>query len=217
MLVEVLSLASDWEMLTVLVEDVERDRGWVEIVGMTGVVPSLVSRHSPDMKGRAGGGGRVLDLDDAGTGNQLLVVFPHHELGAHDGGADDALQLEGAELPHVDVRTSEYPDLRQGGDILWSGQLVEETYLGHHHHQLHLPAHLGDRAHLALVFTGVTGRHVLHLKIFLCHLQLRCPHHHLQSPQVVLALDEGGEPLVRDECLLVDSNDVAVRPSDPGD
>ena len=111
MLVEVLSLASDWEMLTVLVEDVERDRGWVEIVGMTGVVPGLVSRHSPDMKGRAGGGGRVLDLDDAGTGDQLLVVFPHHELGTDDGGADDALQVQGAELSDVDIGTPEYSDL----------------------------------------------------------------------------------------------------------
>ena len=112
-----LSLASDWEMLTVLVEDVERDRGWVEIVGMTGVVPSLVSRHSPDMKGRAGGGGRVLDLDDAGTGNQLLVVFPHHELGAHDGGADDALQLEGG--PGVDQEAGAAQDvhLQGGGDL----------------------------------------------------------------------------------------------------
>ena len=108
-----MSLASDWEMLTVLVEDVERDRGWVEIVGMTGVVPSLVSVHSTNAQSGTGGGWRVLDLDHAGPRDQLPVVFPHHELGADDGGADDALQLEGAELPHVDVWPPEYSDLGQ--------------------------------------------------------------------------------------------------------
>ena len=78
---------------------------------MTGVVTSLISCHSPNMESRAGGGGRVLYLDHAGARDQLLVVFPHHELGADDGGADDALQLEGAELPDVDVRTTKYPHL----------------------------------------------------------------------------------------------------------
>ena len=78
---------------------------------MTGVVTSLISCHSPDMESRAGGGGGVLDLDHAGPRHQLPVVFPHHELGAHDGGTDDALQVEGAELPDVDVGTTEYSDL----------------------------------------------------------------------------------------------------------
>ena len=78
---------------------------------MTGVVTSLISCHPPNMESRAGGGGGVLDLDHAGPRDQPLVVFPHHELGADDGGADDALQLEGAELPDVDVRTTKYPDL----------------------------------------------------------------------------------------------------------
>ena len=100
-------------MLPVLAEHVERDGGGVEIVGVAGVVARLVAGHSPDVEGGAGGGGRVLHLDHTGAGHQLAVVLPHHVLGADDGGADDALQLEGAELPHVDVGPPEYSDLGQ--------------------------------------------------------------------------------------------------------
>ena len=78
---------------------------------MAGVVPRPRPAHAGDGEGGAGGGGGVLDLDHAGPRHQLPVVFPHHELGAHDGGADDALQVQGAELPDVDVRTTKYPDL----------------------------------------------------------------------------------------------------------
>ena len=85
----------------------------MEIVGVAGVVARLVAGHSPDVEGGAGGGGRVLHLDHTGAGHQLAVVLPHHVLGADDGGADDALQLEGAELPHVDVGPPEYSDLGQ--------------------------------------------------------------------------------------------------------
>ena len=80
-----------------------RWRGWV--------VPSLVSVHSTNAQSGTGGGWRVLDLDHAGPRDQLPVVFPHHELGADDGGADNALQLQRAVLPHVDVRTPEYSHL----------------------------------------------------------------------------------------------------------
>ena len=38
---------------------------------------------------------------------------------------------------------------------------------------------------------------------------------HLEGPEVVQGLDEGGEPVVRDEGLLVHCDDVAVTPSDP--
>ena len=39
---------------------------------------------------------------------------------------------------------------------------------------------------------------------------------HLEGPEVVRGLDEGGEPVVRDEGLLVHRDDVAVTPPDPG-
>ena len=80
-------------MFAVLAEDMKSDCSWVKIVRMTGIVPSLVSVHSANAQSGAGGGGRVLDLDHAGPRDQLPVVFPHHELGADDGGADDALQV----------------------------------------------------------------------------------------------------------------------------
>lgn len=38
---------------------------------------------------------------------------------------------------------------------------------------------------------------------------------HLEGPEVVRGLDEGGEPVVRDEGLLVHRDDVAVTPPDP--
>lgn len=38
---------------------------------------------------------------------------------------------------------------------------------------------------------------------------------HLERPEVVRGLDEGGEPVVGDEGLLVHRDDVAVTPSDP--
>ena len=72
----------------------------------------MVSVHSTNAQSGTGGGGRVLDLDDAGPRDQLLVVFPQHELGTDDGGGDDALQVQGAELSDVDVGTSEYSDLQ---------------------------------------------------------------------------------------------------------
>ena len=96
----------------------------------------------------------------------------------------------------------------------------EGTHLGNNHHQLHLPAHLGHGAHLTLVFPGVSGRHVLDLKISTqrCLLQLGGTEgSHLEGPQVLPGFDQRGEPGVRDECFLIHSNDVAVRPSDPGD
>ena len=83
----------------------------MKIVRVAGVVTGLVAVHSTNAQSGTGGGWRVLDLDHAGPRDQLPVVFPHHELGADDGGADDALQLEGAELPDVDVRTTKYPHL----------------------------------------------------------------------------------------------------------
>ena len=89
-----MSLAGDREMFPVLAENMESDGGGVEIVWVTGVVASLVPRHSVNPESRTGGGRRVLDLDDAGARNQLPIVFPHHELGTDDGGADDALQLK---------------------------------------------------------------------------------------------------------------------------
>ena len=98
-------------MFAVLAEDMKSDGGGAEIVRMTGVVPSLVSVHSTNAQSGTGGGWRVLDLDHAGPRDQLPVVFPHHELGADDGGTDDALQVQGAELSDVDVGTSEYSDL----------------------------------------------------------------------------------------------------------
>ena len=108
-----LSAARDWEMFTVLAEDMKSDGCRVEIVRVTGVVPRLVPRHSVNPQSRAGGGWRILDLDDTGARHQLPIVLPHNEPGADDGGADDALQLEGAELSHVDVGPSEYPDLKK--------------------------------------------------------------------------------------------------------
>ena len=79
---------------------------------MTRIVASLVSVNSSNTESGAGGGGRVLDLDDAGPRHQLPIVFPHHELGTDDGGGDDAFQVQGAELSDVDVGTSEYSDLK---------------------------------------------------------------------------------------------------------
>ena len=99
-------------MFPVLAEDMKSDGGRVKIVWVTGIVPSLESVHSTNAQSGAGGGGRVLDLDHAGPGHELPVVFPHHELGTDDGGGDDALQVQGAELPDVDVGTSEYSDLQ---------------------------------------------------------------------------------------------------------
>ena len=52
-----------------------------------------------------------IHLYNTGARHQLPVVLPDHELGADDGGADDALQLQRAVLPHVDVRTPEYSHL----------------------------------------------------------------------------------------------------------
>ena len=103
-------------MFAVLAEDMKSDSGRVEIVRVTGVVPRLVPVHSTNTQSGAGGGGRVLDLDDAGPRHQLPIVFPHHELGTDDGGADDALQVQGAELSDVDVGTSEYSDLESKGE-----------------------------------------------------------------------------------------------------
>ena len=103
-------------MFAVLAENMKSDGSWVEIVRMTGIVPSLVSVHSTDTQSGAGGGGRVLDLDDTGPRHQLPIVFPHHELGTDDGGADDALQVQGAELSDVDIGTSEYSDLESKGE-----------------------------------------------------------------------------------------------------
>ena len=100
-------------MFPVLAEDMKSDCGWVKIVRVTGIVPSLVSVHSTNTQRGAGGGGRVLDLDHAAPRHQLAIVFPHHELGTDDGGADDALQVQGAELSDVDVGTSEYSDLER--------------------------------------------------------------------------------------------------------
>ena len=88
-----MSSAGDWKVFSVLAEDMESDGGRVKIVRVTGIVPSLVSVHSTNAQSGTGGGGRVLDLDDAGPRDQLPVVFPHHELGADDGGTDDALQV----------------------------------------------------------------------------------------------------------------------------
>ena len=101
----------DREVLAVLAEDVEADPGRVEVVGVTGVVARLVASHAPDAEGGAGGGGRVLDLDHTRPRHQLPVVLPHHVLGAHDGGADHALQLQGTVLLHINVRPPEYPHL----------------------------------------------------------------------------------------------------------
>lgn len=103
-------------MLAVLAEDVEADPGWVEVVRVTGVVARLEAGHAPDAEGGAGGGGRVLDLDHRSPRHQLPIVLPHHVLGAHDGGADDALQLQRAVLLDVDVWAPEYPHL----SIMWS-------------------------------------------------------------------------------------------------
>ena len=99
-------------MFPVLAEDMQSDCGWVEIVRVTGIVPSLVSVHSTNAQSGTGGGGRILDLDHTAPRDQLAIVFPHHELGTDDGGADDALQVQGAELSDVDVGTSEYSDLK---------------------------------------------------------------------------------------------------------
>ena len=98
-------------MFSVLAEDMQSDGSWVEIVRMTGIVPGLVSVHSVNAQGGARGGGGILDLDDVGARDKLPIVLPHHELGADDGGGDDALQVQGAELPDVDIGTSEYSDL----------------------------------------------------------------------------------------------------------
>ena len=99
-------------MLTIFAEDMESDPGWVKIVRMTRIVASLVPGHSSNTQGGAGGGGRVLNLDNTRASYQLTIVFPHHELGTDNGGADDALQVQGAELSDVDVGTSEYSDLK---------------------------------------------------------------------------------------------------------
>ena len=88
----------------------------MKIVRVAGIVPGLVSVHSTNAQSGAGGGGRVLDLDDTGPRHQLPIVLPHHELGTDDGGADDALQVQGAELSDVDVWTSEYSDLESKGE-----------------------------------------------------------------------------------------------------
>ena len=96
---------------------------------MAGVVPRPRPAHAGDGEGGAGGGGGVLHLYyilyyilllyyyynihlyNTGARHQLPVVLPDHELGADDGGADNALQLQRAVLPHVDVRTPEYSHL----------------------------------------------------------------------------------------------------------
>ena len=52
-----------------------------------------------------------IHLYNTGARHQLPVVLPDHELGADDGGADNALQLQRAVLAHVDVRTPEYSHL----------------------------------------------------------------------------------------------------------
>ena len=106
--------------------------GWVEVVWVAGVVPRPRPAHAGDGEGGAGGGGGVLHLYyilyiilyillllyyynihlyNTGARHQLPVVLPDHELGADDGGADNALQLQRAVLPHVDVRTPEYSHL----------------------------------------------------------------------------------------------------------
>ena len=103
-------------MLTIFAEDMESDPGWVKIVRMTRIVASLVPGHSSNTQGGAGGGGRVLHLDHAGARDQVPVVLPHHVLGAHDGGADDALQLQRAVLLDVDVWAPKYPHLSK----MWS-------------------------------------------------------------------------------------------------
>ena len=66
-------------MFPVLAENMKGDGGRVEIVRVTGIVSSLISVHSTNTQGGAGGGGGVLDLDHAGPRHQLPVVFPHHE------------------------------------------------------------------------------------------------------------------------------------------
>ena len=111
MLTEMCSSSSDREMLTIFAEDMESDPGWMKIIWMTRIVASLVSGHSSNTQGGAGGGGRVLHLDHAGAGDQVTVVLPHHVLGAHDGGADHTLQLQGTVLLHIDVRASKYSHL----------------------------------------------------------------------------------------------------------
>ena len=94
----------------------------------------------------------------------------------------------------------------------------EGTNLGNNHHQLHLPAHLGHRAHLTLILPRVSGRHKLDLKISSQRCLLNWGSlSHLQCPQVLPGFDQRGKPGVRDECFLIHSNDVAVRPSDPRD
>ena len=102
--------------------------GGVEVVGVAGVVPRPRPAHAGDGEGGAGGGGGVLHLYyiitiilyyynyyihlyNTGARHQLAVVLPDHELGADDGGADHALQLQRAVLSHVDVRTPEYSHL----------------------------------------------------------------------------------------------------------
>ena len=156
-----MSPAGDGKVLSVLAEDVQTDPGGVEVVRMTGVVARLVAGHAPDAQGGAGGGGRVLDLDHARPRHQLAVVLPHHVLGAHDGGADDALQLQRAVLLHVDVWAPEYPHLHTKYELN-SGE-NGPSHLGHHHQQLHPPAHLGHGADLALVGPGVPGGDILYL------------------------------------------------------
>ena len=99
-------------MFTVLAENMKSNSSWMEIVRMTRIVASLVSVNSSNTESGAGGGGRVLNLDNTGARYQLTIVFPHHELGTDNGGADDALQVQGAELSDVDVGTSEYSDLK---------------------------------------------------------------------------------------------------------
>ena len=68
--------------------------------------------HAPNAEGGAGGGGRVLDLDHTCPRHQLPIVLPDHILGADNGGADDALQLQRAVLLHIDVWAPKYPHLQ---------------------------------------------------------------------------------------------------------
>ena len=81
-------------MFTVLAENMKSNSSWMEIVRMTRIVASLVSVNSSNTESGAGGGGRVLNLDDTRPRDQVTVVLPHHVLGAHDGGADHTLQLQ---------------------------------------------------------------------------------------------------------------------------
>ena len=52
-------------------------------------VTLLVAGDAAHGEGGAGGGGRVLHLDEACSRHQLPVVLPHHELRGHDSGTDN--------------------------------------------------------------------------------------------------------------------------------